>query len=49
MFPAISKDVNKIQVTKFICFYAEMVLDTSVGKVRILGSNYTQEIVTFWA
>jgi len=48
MFPAISKDVNRTQVTKFTCFYAGMVADTSVGKVHILGSNYTHDIVTFW-
>ena len=49
MFPAVSKDVNKTQVTKFICFYAGLIADTSVGKVHILGSNYTQDIVNFCA
>ena len=49
MFPAISKYVNKTQVTKFTRFYAGLVLGSSVGKVRMLGSNYTQDIVTYWA
>jgi hypothetical protein len=49
MSTAISKDVNKTPLTIFVCFYAGLVLETSVGKVHILGSNYTQDIVTFWA
>jgi len=49
MLPAISKDGNKTHLTKFICFYAGLVLQTSVGKVHVLGSNCTQDIVTFRA